>query len=79
MPRGSEVAGMWPGKPLVPSLMVEFRKRLDLEEILQIIDETEDDGHGTPGTFALASQACEYAVFSAIDGMLLKIISYWGC
>lgn len=39
-----------PGKPFVPSLMVEFRKRLNLEEIQRIIDETDDDGEGTPGT-----------------------------
>jgi hypothetical protein len=38
-----------PGKPFVPSLMVEFRKRLNLEEILHIIDETDDVGKGTPG------------------------------
>ena len=44
-----------PGKPFVPSLIVEFRKRLNLEEILQIIDETDDDVHGTPG----ATGECE--------------------
>ncbi len=35
-----------PDNPFVPSLMVEFRKRLDLEEIQRIIDETDDGGKG---------------------------------
>lgn len=38
------------GKPFVPSLMVEFRKRLNIEEIQRIIDETGDDSKGMPGT-----------------------------
>lgn len=38
-----------PGRPFVPSLMVEFRKRLNIEEILHIINETDDADKGTPG------------------------------
>ncbi len=38
-----------PHKPFVPSLMVEFRKRIDMAEIQRIIDETDEDQSGRPG------------------------------
>ena len=36
-------------KPFVPSLMVEFRKRIDMAEIQRIIDETDEGRGGRPG------------------------------
>jgi hypothetical protein len=39
-----------PRKPFVPSLMVEFRKRINMAEIQRIIDETDEDQGGQPGT-----------------------------
>lgn len=37
-----------PRKPFVPSLMVEFRKRIDMAEIQRIIDETDEGQGGRP-------------------------------
>lgn len=39
-----------PHKPFVPSLMVEFRKRIDMAEIQRIIDETDEGQGGRPGS-----------------------------
>jgi IS5 family transposase len=36
-----------PENPFAPSLMVEFRKRIDMAEIQRIIDETDGDGTGS--------------------------------
>lgn len=38
-----------PQRPFVPSLMVEFRKRIDMTEIQRIIDETDEGQGGRPG------------------------------
>lgn len=51
-----------PGQPFVPSLMVEFRKRIDMAEIQRIIDEVDEenrkddppsDGEGNRGTLMI--------------------------
>ena len=45
-----EYHGYHAENPFAPSLMVEFRKRLDMAEILRIIDDTDEEGKRTGAT-----------------------------